>query len=1120
MKNIFLLFFAIQLTVTAQIKIGFLNVDNAIERNAEVKAAYDFLRNQKDFYTELINYNNIINSTSSIDNSQFSIIWIHRPDSTNLTLQEKDPKFITALQDYVKNGGKLFLTLDAIRYLNALGFESEQPTVKYANATDDGYGRRLGLHSYRSHPIFNGLNGGAYIFNPAKDLKTRQIGFFENSIPQKGKVIAVDWAYITLKEDAKLIVEHEVNKGKVLSVGAYTYYGLENNNRAHLELFTRNCLNYLAGNLKYTHEKQFYWNYSAGKVYEFNGNENKVNIDTSKKWKVDEKSIRITKDKASENFWNVAGQKILVMGKEKAGIDEIWSHPFMALRDYEAGIVLGDKDSVLWLKNFVPMIEIRPESFTRIYKINDITLREIIVASVNESEAVMHYECKGKSPTKLVIKFYSNFRFMWPYSEKTTGSIAYSINGQNNSFAIRDRNEFSLIAVANKKFSQSVIGQFSGFEKKDSRFKGIKTDKLVVGALAEIDLNKEDNLDFIVHASTESPLAYDTISPEKIYEDAVSYTQKFLNNSLMITTPDKDFNEGYKWALIGADRFFVNTPDLGKSLVAGYSTTARGWNGGHKINGRPGYGWYFGRDGSWSGFALLDYGDFEKVKSILEFFNKYQDLNGKIFHELTTSGAIHYDASDSTPLYIILAGKYLHHTGDVEFIKKSWTYIKKAIDFCLSTDTDKDHLIENTNVGHGWVEGGGLYTAHTEVYLAACWAEALRQASYMAEQIGLGAESKMYNDEYERVKKIINTDFWNEKENFLSFSKLKDGNYNSEKTVLAAVPLYFEMLDSAKAKVVTDAYAENYFSSDWGVRILREDSPIFNPRGYHTGSVWPLFTGWTALAEFKNENYVQGYFHIMNNLLVYKNWQLGFVEEVLNGAEYKPAGVCPHQSWSETMVLQPTIEGMLGLEIDAANNIINLSPRLPANWNSIKVEKIRIGDHFVDYTMRRLDGKTIYNFSTNSSVSVKIKFNPAFPHGTKFNSAKLNNKPITVEQFDNRTFSFTINLITSSQLEVAHSGGISVLPTVVLPKPNDVSKGFRILSDKLEGNVYFVNVQGPGGSKNELKIYLADEKIQSIKNGKIISFDKPIYKVAVDFEKSLSKYLNKTISIEITRASN
>lgn len=1092
------------LTISAQVKVGFLNINNAIEKNTEVKSAYDFLKNQKKFSAEQINYDNIINSQSRLKADkfsikQFSIIWIHRPDSTDLTKEETDPKFIIALQNYVKSGGKLFLTLDAMKYLNLLGFESEQPTVKYADATDDGYGRRLGLHSYRSHPIFDGLNGGAYIFNPTKDLKTRQIGFFENSIPQKGKVVAVDWAYITLKEDAKLIVEYKVGKGKILSVGAYTYYGLENNNRAHLELFTNNCLKYLAGSLKYEPAKTFYWNYSPATVYELKRKPDDVEFGSSGKWNENPNSIKLEKEKGTDNYWNVAGQRILVMGKEKSGIDEIWTHPFMALRDYEAGLLFNEKDSVVWLKNFQPKIEVRPESFSRIYKINNSTLREIIVASTKESQAVVHYEFEGETSAKLVIKFYSNFRFMWPYSERTTGSISYSINSSGTAFSLSDKNNFSLLAGTNKHFSNFIIGQYSGFEKSVSGFKGIKTDKLLVGALAEIDLKKKDYADFSVSASMGSPLTYNIISPEKIYKDAISYTQKFLNNSLMITTPDKDFNEGYKWALIGTDRFFVNTPGLGKSLVAGYSTTARGWDGGHKVNGRPGYGWYFGRDGCWSGFALLDYGDFEKVKSVLEFFNKYQDISGKIFHELTTSGAIHYDASDATPLYIILAGKYLHHTGDVEFIKKNWTYIKKAIDFCYSTDTDGDHLIENTNVGHGWVEGGGLYTAHTEVYLAACWAEALRQASYMAEQIGLSSEHRKYGDEFERVKKIINTDFWNEQENFLSFSKLKDGKYNSEKTVLSAVPVYFEMLDSAKAKKVADAYAENYFSSDWGIRILREDSPIFNPRGYHTGSVWPLFTGWAALAEFKNENYVQGYSHIMNNLLVYKNWQLGFVEEVLNGAEYKPGGVCPHQAWSETMVLQPTIEGMLGLEVDAANNKIKFSPRLPADWNSIKVQRIKIGDQSVDYTMKRFGGKTIFDFSTNSNTPIKIEFNPTFPHGTKLEIVTINNKSQTTNQSNNQSFSFILN--KSTQIVIDYKNGISVLPVISHPRPNDKSEGFRILSDKLEGDAYSVDVQGISGTTHTLEVY---------RNGKI-------EKVEVKFEKSDKEYINKTVKVKIER---
>jgi glycogen debranching enzyme len=949
------------------------------------------------------------------------------------------------------------------------------------------------------------LNGGAYLFNPTSDMKTRQIGFFGNSIPQNGKVVAVDWSYITMKEDSKLVLEYEIGKGKVLAVGAYTYFSIQNNSRTHLELFTENCLNYLAGKLK--NEKKHYWNYKLNQIFPFSTLHSALytqEFSSSKPWKKENCSLLLSNQFATENFWNVAGERMLVMGKEKGGIDEIWAHPFMALRDYEVGLQFSYQDSIYWLNNERPKIEVRPESFTRIYKFRRAYLTEIITASNNKPTAVVHYEYRGVYPAKLVVKFKSNMRFMWPYSEKVFGSINYAWDESTNSFVIQEESgEHSVIAGANRKPVQYLIGQYQNFEKKDSLFNPISSNDFFVSAIAQYKLEMNDNIDFVIAATNEgmetTQKNYDeTIcNPKKIYEDAIVHAKSFFENALSITTPDKDFNEGYKWSLIGTDRFFVNTPGLGKALVAGYSTTAKGWNGGHKVNGRPGYAWYFGRDAVWSSFALLDYGDFEKVKEQLKFFNKYQDLNGKIFHELTTSGAVHYDASDATPLYIILAGKYLQHSSDIEFIKESWHHIKRAIEFCLSTDTDKDHLIENTNVGHGWVEGGGLYTAHTEVYLAACWAEALRMASVMAEVLGMEEERKEFCEKWEKVRNIINKDFWSEEKNFLSFSKLKDGKFNSEKTVLSAVPVYFEMIDEKKSKNVIDDYAENYFSSDWGVRILREDSPIYNPRGYHTGSVWPLFTGWTSLAEFKFGNHTQGFTHLMNNLIVYKNWQLGFVEEVLHGAEYRPSGVCSHQCWSQTMVLQPAIEGMLGLKVNALNDKIKLSPRFPANWDSVKVDRIRIGNSFVKFQMKKENGQTTFSFNSDSSKPVQIDFNPTFPLGTKFISAYINNNLATMERFDNKTISLSFELKNKTEIVVNHSGGISVLPKIALPKPNYTSEGFRILSENIDGNDYVIEVQGINDTQNEIEIW---------REGKTEI-------IIIEFERASEKYITKEIRI-------
>ena len=121
------------------------------------------------------------------------------------------------------------------------------------------------------------------------------------------------------------------------------------------------------------------------------------------------------------------------------------------------------------------------------------------------------------------------------------------------------------------------------------------------------------------------------------------------------------------------------------------------------------------------------------VRHQLELYQALQDRSGKIFHELMTSGVVHFDACDATPMYVMLAAHYLRASGDTAFIRTSWPHLTKAMDFLFSTDTDGDGLIENTDVGHGWVEpGGDLFGTHSEYYLSVLWARALEDAATMA----------------------------------------------------------------------------------------------------------------------------------------------------------------------------------------------------------------------------------------------------------------------------------------------------------------------------------------------------------------------------------------------------
>lgn len=1107
------------------VKVAFLGKYQSVNLDKEARAAFDFLKSGKVYSPVYITFDEIRKNPKILD--KFRLAWFHRQDSSRFSSPETDPKVIRAINGFVMNGGGLLLTLNAFRYINSLGIEAAVPSDSIKPSVDEGYGRKLGFHSFLGHPLFDGMFGGSYVMMPVKDTSFRVTGFYGNRVPKKGKVAGVDWDYIFLREESKLVIEYKSGKGKVVAVGGYTCYSVPNMNRSHLERFTDNTLKYLLSSD--SSSAVHFWNYQPADVYSLPAkiqDEDRLfaAIPESKPWEFVHDPLTISGRYATDNFWDVAGERMLTMGSENGGIEEIWAHPFMAFRDYETGIRFEYRDTIYRLKDERPEIEVLPYCFKRIYKFPRAYLVETIANDPLDPAGVIHYEYHGVYPAELVVKVKSNMRLMWPYSEKVNGSLGYSIDSDYNAFYLQDQSGiFSAMIGANRKPAIEISGRYSDFNynKEKKMFEGSPSGEDQVYGLLTYPMKMVDRLDVVYAATnkgrktTEHYFDAAIRNPGMIAERAKQHTDSLLQHSLLITSPDENFNRGYRWAILAAGRFFVNTPGMGKSLVAGYSTTRTGWDGGHRINGRPGYGWYFGRDGEWSGFALLDYGDFGKVRSELEFYRKYQDLSGKIFHEATTSGVVHYDAADATPLYIVLAGKYFRHSNDTGFLRSNWQSIKKAVDFCFSTDTDHDHLIENTNVGHGWVEGGQLYGSHATIYMQGCWAAALEEAANMARALKApGAES--YSEESGIVKSLINTRFWDPGEKYYAYGMNRDRTFRTDPTVLPAVPLYFGLCDAEKARPVLEQLASNAFSTNWGTRIIRDDSPFFKPTGYHLGSVWPLFTGWTSLAEYTYGNYPQGFAHIMDNLNIYKKWGKGFVEEVMNGASCEPSGVCPHQCWSETMVLQPAIEGLLGLRIDAGENKIMLAPHYPAGWDSATVVNIRAGKVTIDFCMKKTGQSIFYTFTPHNTNGISIVFSPTFPSGTKFLQVVRDGNETPFTSFNdqkNVSLMTTFKLNEPSTFQVDYDKGIEVLPAITDPVPGSTPEGLRIISTRLAASKYFITVEGKSKTSGNIDVYIHNQEVDKIENGILKDTDGDIFHIEVVFDNGEPKYQNKTVII-------
>jgi len=1102
-----------------KISIGFVT-RSSTEHQKEITAAYSFLIDHKQYDSKKISFEEIAQNNSVL--SDLDLVWIHDPDTGAFSESGIQTAVMNAIEKYIHDQGNLLLTQNAFILLPDLGLEHYKPQITYVEVKDQGYGRKRGFHAFRSHPIFNKMYGGAYIFNPHSDTLIRQVGYFNPREKINGNTVAVDRAYIRLKENKRLILEYSKGNGTIISIGSYINFSAANYNQQHLELFFHNVIGYVTDTIG---GEVHYWHQDDNTVQKFSSDTDTVHYPDSFSWKNKKSEMVLTRAKAADYPWDMAGQRMVIMGKEKAGIEEIWVHPVMALRDYETGYRFASDETIQWLSDKNPEVSLDPHAFSRTYTIGGSRLTETITADITDPVGVIHYDYSGENTLHFYVRFKSNLRYMWPYSSWVFSTLYYDWNRNGNYFIIKDESgDFSSVIGTNKVPRQHIIGQFDSVSVTNDQFTGIPGSTFQVYAMSEFLLKNNDSFDVVISSSNQGVKQSQDYycsaikEPYSVYKNSYNYYQNFLKNKLSITSPDQEFNNGYKWALIGTDKFFVHTPGIGKSLIAGYATTAHGWDGEHEVSGRPGYAWYFGRDGEWSGFALNDYGDFEKVKYILRQYLDFQDISGKIYHELTTSGAVHYDASDATPLFLILAGDYLHHSGDKEFICNNWTKINKVINYCYSTDTDNDKLIENINVGHGWVEGGHLYGGKSTLYLASCWAAALKQASYMAEVCGFSSESQRYKEDHDTVVHIINQQFWNDGTRFFNHSINEDGTFKTEVTVMPTIPLYFNQIqDHKKTRSVLDRIAANNFSSDWGVRIVSEASDHFNPRGYHTGSVWPLFTGWTALAEYKNYKPAQGFQHTMDNLMNYKNWSLGYIEEVLHGAAYKPSGVCSHQCWSETMVLQPLIEGMLGLQPSALENRLSLSPAFPFHWNNVTVENIRVGDAFLQMEMVKESNKQTYHFTLDNNNELKVNFKPVFPPSTVIETITVNGEEIKfdLDTLSSLTIPETSFIIKDTvMVEIGYLGGIYVLPDMAESVPGEEAQGLRLISENIENSKFFITLEAPSGSSHTFCVSLEKFKPKEIINATIRKKSNTIYTLGINFEDSPVKYVKKQVIIK------
>lgn len=843
------------------------------------------------------------------------------------------------------------------------------------------------------------------------------------------------------------------------------------------------------------------------------------------------------------SFFNVAGRKSAVLGYEHRTA-EAWVYPLKILDGMDFGFRIEGYPLEYAAKDLLVKIEVRPESTIFTYSHAAFTVRQIVFAPLDEAGIVMLLDVDTRLPMTVSVSFKPRLKLMWLAGSQTP-SISWSETERR--YYLSEETD-KLVGVIGSPLARDVSVMPYQEEPQDvpSRF--------LIEAAPEV---WRKNFVPVVIAGGTNGIANAKKTYEKLlnsipelYQKNVEHYARLESETTQIKTPDELLNRAFAWSKVGIDKGLATNPQLGTGLLAGFRTSGDGE--------RPGFAWFFGRDALWTSLATNAYGDFATTKIALEFLRKYQRADGKIPHEISQSAAYvrwftdfpyAWAAADATPLYIVACLDYHEQSGDDEFLKTSWDSIKRAYAHAAATDTDNNGLVENTRFGHGWIEGGDLYPPHEEIYQQGVWFAAANAMSKLANEMNDKNLSREAAAKAERTRLATEKTFWLANKNFYAYAtklatvkpavaekgvnrarrqtrvnELQKQTIFDEDTVLPAVPLWFRMLEIEKSQIALDRIGSSRIATDWGARILANDSALYDPLSYHHGSVWGLFTGWASLAAYNYGRPHVGFQALYaNGQLKERGNALGYITELLSGDFNAPFGRSSHhQIWSEAMIATPLVRGLFGIEIE--NKILRFAPQLPANWNRAEIKNVRHHQARYNFNLNRLSGKLNIDVAINGNRMLdKIVVAPAFPLDAKIKSVTVNGKTTNfnlqkigdIQRAEIAVENFADNL----KIVYEYDEGTEVWTDYAALQPGQANEGLKIIRafaddanlhlilEGLAGRTYALGFAGRGLSGNETI------RVEQFGSG----LNRSQGKIYVEFEGAENSFVRREIRLLINK---
>jgi glycogen debranching enzyme len=349
--------------------------------------------------------------------------------------------------------------------------------------------------------------------------------------------------------------------------------------------------------------------------------------------------------------------------------------------------------------------------------------------------------------------------------------------------------------------------------------------------------------------------------------------------------------------------------------------------------------------GDWQGSRRDDFRDEDPGRILHEM--RYGEMAA--FEERPHSP--YYGSVDATPLYVILLDEYERWTGDRKLVRDLEYEARAALDWI---DTYADLMgngyisykrrneqtgIENQSWKDSWNSISYSDGRLPDFPRATC---ELQGYAYDAKLRGARLARLVWNDaayaerlerEANDLKRRFNRDFWIADRGYFAIALDADGSQVDSLASNNGLLLWSGIVDGSKAKSVVDHLMGPRLYSGWGVRTLAEGEGLYNPIGYHLGTVWPFDNSFIAWG-LRRYGYKEEAARIASDILEAAALFDGRLPEAFGGydraltkypVQYPTA--CSPQAWSTGAPLL-LLRTSLGLEPMGDHLIVD--PALPA----------------------------------------------------------------------------------------------------------------------------------------------------------------------------------------------